>query len=132
MATLLGLQAKSFDLAAAGFSDAVGRDISGDSMARLTEDWGRRVAEQRGAEAESANRPGSRGERLAQRRLPEVAPITVQANLSTDGAMMLVREEGWKEVKVVAISAVHSQPSSARVSAEPSRRETDRSSCSGR
>lgn len=37
VATRLGLQAKSFDLAAAGFSDAVGRDISGDSVARLTE-----------------------------------------------------------------------------------------------
>ncbi len=89
VATRLGLQAKSFDLAAAGFSDAVGRSISGDSVARLTEDWGSRVAEQRSAEAELANRPGRRGERLAQRRLPEVAPITTQASISTDGAMLL-------------------------------------------
>lgn len=125
VATRLGLQAKSFDLAAAGFSDAVGRAISGDSVARLTEDWGGRVAEQRRAEAELANRPGRRGERLAQRRLPEVAPITTQANISTDGAMMLVREEGWKEVKVVAISEVHTQPASARTSAQPSRRDVD-------
>jgi hypothetical protein len=125
VATRLGLQAKAFDLAAAGFSDAGGRDISGDSVARLTADWGRRVAEQRGAEAERANRPGRRGERLAQRRLPEVAPITTQANISTDGAMLLVREEGWKEVKVVAISAVCAQPASARASAEPSRRAAD-------
>lgn len=125
VATRLGLQAKSFDLAAAGFSDAVGRGISGDSVARLTEDWGGRVAEQRRAEAELANRPSRRGERLAQRRLPEVAPITTQANISTDGAMMLVREEGWKEVKVVAISAVRVQPASARSSAQPSRRDTD-------
>jgi hypothetical protein len=125
VATRLGLQAKSFDLAAAGFSDAVGRDISGDSVARLTEDWGGRVAEQRSAEAERANRPGRRGERLAQRRLAEVAPITTQANISTDGAMMLVREEGWKEVKVVAISEVQSRPPSARPSAQPSRRDGD-------
>jgi len=125
VATRLGLQAKSFDLAAAGFSDAVGRGISGDSVARLTEDWGGRVAEQRSAEAELANRPGRRGERLAQRRLPEVAPITTQANISTDGAMLLVREEGWKEVKVVAISAVRAQPVSARSSAQPSRRDAD-------
>jgi len=71
VATRLGLQAKSFALAAAGFSDTVGRDISGDSVARLTEAWGGRVAEQRRAEAELAHRPGRRGERLAQRRLPE-------------------------------------------------------------
>ncbi len=125
VATRLGLQAKSFDLAAAGFSDAVGRAISGDSMARLTEEWGGRVAEQRSAEAERANRPGRRGERLTQRRLPEVAPITTQANISTDGAMMLVRDEGWKEVKGVAISAVRTHPASARQSAQPSRRDAD-------
>ena len=44
-ATRMGLQARSFDLAAAGLSDAVGRGISGDSVARLIEDWGRRMAE---------------------------------------------------------------------------------------
>src|SRR5512137_702692 len=71
VATRLGLQAKSFDLAAAGFSDAVGRDISGDSVARLTEGWGRSMAEQSSADAERANRPGRRGERLAQRRVSE-------------------------------------------------------------
>ena len=125
VATRLGLQAKSFDLAAAGFSDAVGRQISGDSMARLTEDWGRQVAEQRSAEADRANRPSPRGERLTQRRLPEVAPITTQANISTDGAMMLVRAEGWKEVKVVAISEVRVQPACARSATQPSRRDAD-------
>jgi hypothetical protein len=125
VATRLGLQAQSFDLAAAGFSDAVGRDISGDSVARLTADWGRRVAEQRTAEAERANQPGRRGERLTQRRLTEVTPITTQANISTDGAMLLVREEGWKEVKIVAISQVQVQPASAREAAQPSRRAAD-------
>lgn len=125
VATRLGWQAQSFDLAAAGCSDAVGRGSSGDSVARLTEGWGGRVAAPRRAEAELAHRPGRRGERLAQRRLPEVAPITTQANISTDGAMMLVRAEGWKEVKVVAISAVRAQPASARASAPPSRRDAD-------
>jgi hypothetical protein len=62
---------------------------------------------------------------VAQRRLPEVAPITTQANISTDGAMLLVREEGWKEVKVVAISAVRVQPASVRSAAQPSRRAAD-------
>jgi hypothetical protein len=106
-------------LAAAGFSDAVGRSISGDSLARLTEGWGQQVAAQRTQEAVSANQPGQRGERLGVRRLEEVAPITTQANISTDGAMMLVRDEGWKEVKVVAISAVQTQPASARASTPP-------------
>jgi hypothetical protein len=42
------------------------------------------MAEQRSAEAERANQPGGRGERLVQRRLSEVAPIATQANISTD------------------------------------------------
>lgn len=125
MATRQGLQAKSFDLAAAGFSDAVGCSISGDSVTRLTEAWGQRVAAQRNQEAAVVNQPGRRGERLSERRLEEVAPITTQANISTDGAMMLVRGEGWKEVKVVAISAVSTQPASARVGTASSRREGD-------
>jgi hypothetical protein len=119
------LQSKSFDLAATAFGDAVGRGISGDSVARLTEGWGQAVEAQRNQEAERANQPGRPGERLAQRRLAEVAPITTQANLSTDGAMMLVREEGWKEVKVVAVSAVRPKPAAPPVSAQPSRRDDD-------
>ena len=69
VATRLGLQAKSFDLAAAGFSDAVGCSISGDSLARLTEGWGQRVEAQRTQEAVTANQPGQRGERLGVRCL---------------------------------------------------------------
>jgi hypothetical protein len=125
VATRQGLQAKSFDLAAAGFSDAVGCRISGDSLARLTEGWGQQVEAQRNQEAVTANQPGQRGERLGVRRLAEVAPITTQANISTDGAMMLVRAEGWKEVKVVAISAVQTQPASVRTNTLPSRRDVD-------
>ena len=123
VATRLGLQSKSFDLAATAFGDAVGRGISGDSVARLTEGWGQAVEAQRNQEAERANQPGRRGERLTQQRLAEVTPITTQANLSTDGAMMLVREEGWKEVKVVAVSAVRPKPAVPPVSARPSRRD---------
>jgi hypothetical protein len=125
VATRLGLQSKSFDLAATAFGDAVGRGISGDSVARLTEGWGQAVEAQRNQEAERANQPGRRGERLTQQRLAEVTPITTQANLSTDGAMMLVREEGWKEVKVVAVSAVRPKPAVPPVSARPSRRDDD-------
>jgi hypothetical protein len=125
VATRLGLQSKSFDLAAAAFGDAVGRNISGDSVARLTEGWGQAVEVQRNQEAAQANQPGRRGERLVQRRLAEVAPITTQANLSTDGAMLLVREEGWKEVKLVAISAVRPKPTAVPPATRPSRRDGD-------
>jgi len=96
VATRLGLQSKSFDLAGVAFGAAVGCGISGDSVARLTEGWGQAVEAHRHQEAARANQPGRRGERLEQRRVAEGAPITTQANLSTDGAMLLGREEGWQ------------------------------------
>ncbi len=125
VATRLGLQAKSFDLAAAAFGDAVGRSMSADSLASITEDWGQRIGAKRTAEAKAASQPAQRGERHDHRRVIEVQAITGQANLSTDGAMMLVRNEGWKEVKVVAVSDVQVQLAVARQNAQPSRRDDD-------
>jgi hypothetical protein len=124
VATRLGLQGKSFDLAAAAFRDAVGREMSADSLRRITEDWGQAVATQRQGEAERANAVARRGEKPEDRRISEVEPIASQANLSTDGAMMLVRGEGWKEVKLVAVSEVKVRPAALRTS-EASRRRTD-------
>ncbi len=121
----MGLQAKSFDLAAAAFGDAVGREMSADSLRRITEDWGQAVAAQRQVEAEQANAVAQRGEKPQDRRVAEVEPIAGQANLSTDGAMMLVRGEGWKEVKLVAVSEVKVRPAAMRASAGPSRRTDD-------
>jgi hypothetical protein len=125
VATRLGLQAKSFDLAAGAFRDAVGRSMSADSLAGITEGWGQRIGEQRTAEAEKANQPAQRNERDDQRRVAEVQAISGQANLSTDGAMLLVRGEGWKEVKLVAVSEVQVRPAAARQNEQPSRRDDD-------
>src|SRR5690606_13378982 len=41
-------------------------------------------------------------------------PIVGQANVSTDGTMIRLREEGWKEVKMSAISQVEVQPPAAK------------------
>ena len=61
--------------------------------------------------------------------MPESRPLARAANLSTDGAMVLVRDEGWKEVKVVAVSvvtiktagerAVHTPRPTSRRAADP-------------
>jgi hypothetical protein len=67
------------------------------------------------------------GESPRARRVAEVEPITAQASVSSDGAMVLIRSEGWKEVKVVAISEVGVQAAGerARDAARPSRRDDD-------
>jgi hypothetical protein len=125
VATRLGLQGQSFDLAAAAFHDAIGRGMSADSLRRITEGWGQAVAAQRQLEAEQANAVARRGEKPEDRRVAEVEPIGGQANLSTDGAMLLVRGEGWKEVKLVAVSEVKVRPAALRLSEGPSRRTDD-------
>ena len=80
--------------------------MSADSLRRLTEGWGAQVEAQHQTEADHASQPGQRDESPQARRVSESRPLTGAANLSTDGAMVLVRDEGWKEVKLVAVSAV--------------------------
>ena len=127
MATRQGLLAKSFDLAAEAYGDAVGQSMSADSLRRITEGWGRRVEEQRQEAAEQANGPGPREENPQERRIVEIGPIIGQANLSTDGGMVLIRGERWKEVKLTTISEVEVRPAVERLIKETgaSRRVTD-------
>ena len=104
MATRHGLLGKSFALAAEAYSDATGGHMSKDSLRRITEGWGNAMEEKRQAEARQvydANIP-----QLASQVVTVSQPIGSQANLSTDGGMVLLREEGWKEVKLSAISEV--------------------------
>jgi len=118
-----GLMARSFRLAAGGYRDAVGGRMSSDSLRRITEGWGEQVERQREERAEQALRPV---ESPRERPIAEVAPIAGQANLSTDGGMVLIREEGWKEVKLTAISEVEVRPAKERRSGEKvSRRAQD-------
>jgi hypothetical protein len=109
-----GLMGKSFDRAAEAYREAVGGSMSGDSLRRITQGWGKQVDRQRSAEAEYASSLGTFGESPRERRVAEVAPIEGAANVSTDGAMILVRGEGWKEVKTTVISAVTVKPAEVR------------------
>lgn len=103
-----GLQARSFDLASESYEDAVGSAMSSDSLRRLTEGWGSVCADQREEDVD-----GLYALDPAQETPVEVVDgIQKRANLSTDGGMMLVRDEGWKEVKLVAISAVRRKTAS--------------------
>ena len=127
MAARQGLLAPSFDQAAGAFSDAVGRAISGDSVGRITEGFARTVEAQRVAGAATATALAQREEVDVAARVTPVAPIPGQANLSTDGAMVLIRAEGWKEVKLVAVSAVTVKEAGERAAKQgrPSRRAQD-------
>ncbi len=100
--TRQGLQARSFKLAAEAFSDAVGSRMSTDSIRRITEGWGCAVVAQREVDVAGLYALNAADEKPVEL----VDSIGQQANLSTDGGMMQVRGEGWKEVKLVTVSAV--------------------------
>jgi len=97
-----GLQSKSFKLGAEMFSDATGCTMSGEGMRQVTLGWGQIVNKQRQKKADTVFDHKQPSTELVE----VVAPIEKQANLSTDGGMVHVRDEGWKEVKLVAISVV--------------------------
>jgi hypothetical protein len=104
VATRQGLLGKSFELAAEAYSDATGGNMSKDSLRRVTEGWGQVVEHKRKAEAERAYavevpQPVSQVVTVS-------SPIQGLANISSDGGMVLLREEGWKEVKMSVISEV--------------------------
>jgi hypothetical protein len=127
VATRQGLQAQSFALAAEAYRDAVGGVMSKDSLRRITQGWGQQVEQRRQETAERANAPAQVGESPRKRRVEAVAPIVEQGNVSTDGGMVFLREEGWKEVKLTAISEVEVRAvdEQALQAERPSRRHQD-------
>lgn len=102
MAVRQGLQAKSFKLAAESFSDATGCDMSGEGIRKVTQGWGQAVDTKREKEAAAVFDQQQGPTKVVE----VVAPIEKQASISTDGGMVHVRDEGWKEVKMVTISSV--------------------------
>lgn len=102
MAVRQGLQTQSFQLAAGAFSDATGCSMSAEGLRQVTQGWGQVVAERREQEAEAVFGL----EVTATPVVKAVEAIEKQASLSTDGGMVHIRNEGWKEVKMVTISSV--------------------------
>jgi hypothetical protein len=105
----LGLQAKSFDLAAEAYGDAVGSSMSADSLTRVTVGTGQGLAAQRDQEVAQVYALPEAVRYLAG-STAGVDRIEGQANISTDGGMVPIRDEGWKEVKLTTVSAVEVKP----------------------
>jgi hypothetical protein len=105
-----GLREPSFAQAAEGYREATGGTVSGASIRRVTQGFGQQVRERRTAEAEHAAQVGAFEEFPHERWLPLEQPLVGVGNASSDGTMILIREEGWKEVKVAAFSQVTTLP----------------------
>jgi len=109
-----GLQSPSFDRAAAAYHRAVGMAVSGDSVRRVTEGWGAQLEERRQQEVTRVYEPQGEGGAAMEGPIAVVEPLGERGNLSTDGTMILLRQEGWKEVKLTVISQVDVRPASER------------------
>ncbi len=99
-----GLQSKSFDKASELYNDSTGGSISGDSVRRITEGFGQALEDKRVREAQQVYE--AKAPQWAQAVVSVAKPIREQANISTDGGMVFLREEGWKEFKISVFSEV--------------------------
>ena len=104
--TRQGLRGPSFELAAEAYREATGGGVSGSSVRRVTQGFGKRLAEEKAEEAERAMAIGPLLETPRERRIGLKDPIQGIGNVSSDGTMIQIREEGWKEVKMAAFSRV--------------------------
>lgn len=109
----MGLQAKSFDLAAEAYEDAVGSSMSADSLTRVTVGTGQAIAKHRDKEVEQVYSL-SEADRYMIESIATVERIEGQANISTDGGMVHIRDEGWKEVKLTTVSEIEVKPAQDR------------------
>lgn len=103
-ATRLGLEIPSYRRAAESFQAATKIPMSKSSLAELVDECGGRLVEAQAREAEATVRAPERGEEIIWREIPE--PDSQVMNVSVDGVLINIRDEGWKEVKMATISAV--------------------------
>jgi hypothetical protein len=104
----LGVEIASYERAAAAYSDISGIGLSKSSLQQLVAEYGGALVAQQAAEAEAMVKPPAQEEvEIVWRQIPEPASETM--SVSHDGVMVHLREEGWKEVKVVSVAAVEQE-----------------------
>lgn len=94
----------SFARAATNFSELTGVALSESALQRLTVEYGSAVAQAEQEEATAMVQVPKEEEVVLWRKIPE--PDSEVMAVSADGVLIHLREEGWKEVKVMSVSAV--------------------------
>jgi hypothetical protein len=103
-AVRLGVEIPSYRRAVESFCALTHLPLSKSALQRLVNETGQTLVAQQAEEAAAVVRVPSKEEAVVWREIPEPdAPIM---NVSSDGVLIHLRNEGWKEVKGVAISAV--------------------------
>ena len=99
-----GLEIPSYRRAAEQFSDLSHVSLSKSSMQRLMNEYGQRLVDVQAAEAVAMVQVPSQEAEVTWRQAVE--PERDCMNISMDGAMIHILNEGWKEVKIATVSAV--------------------------
>ena len=94
----------SYRRAAALFSELTQISVSKSTLQRMSVEHGGEADDERKKEAEKMVKLPKKEEEVVYRDVPE--PDSPMMNVSSDGAMINIVGEGWKEVKTVAVSAV--------------------------
>ncbi len=122
----MAVRASSFAEAAVEYEDAVGMALPRTSVWRATTQAGQALTAAKAREAEQVGLPAELGEDPREPRVAQDCPIVDQANISSDGVMVRLRGEGWKEAKMAAVSRVQVlSPKGTRPGERPRRRDHD-------
>lgn len=101
----MGVEIASYERAAETFVELSGVALSKSSLQRLVGEYGSLLVEQQAEEAAAMVRAPAKEEvEIEWRQLPQPASETM--SVSHDGVMIAIRNEGWKEVKIVSVAAV--------------------------
>ena len=103
----LGVEIPSYRRAATNFSELTEGVVSKSRLGDLVKSYGGQMVAQQAAEAEATIKAPAKDDQILWRALPE--PDSEVMNVSCDGTMINIRGEGWKEVKMVTISAVETE-----------------------
>lgn len=101
----VGIEIASYERAAATFGELMHLPLSKSSLQRLIAKYGGKLVKQQDKEAEAMVKVPSKEEVEVVYR-QRVQPDSETMSVSHDGSLIHVRGEGWKEVKVVTVSAV--------------------------
>ncbi|MGH7490537.1 MAG: hypothetical protein ACREMY_33740, partial [bacterium] len=107
----MGVEIASFARAAAAYSELTGVFLSKSALQRMVHAVGSGVVEQQSAEALAMVQVPPHETAVVWRTVPE--PASAVMAISSDGVMVHLRHEGWKEVKTVSVSAVVTDGQSA-------------------
>lgn len=113
-AVRLGTEIASYERASRFLQELTGMSFSKSSLHRLTGELGKAATAQ---VVRAMTQVSSRDDEVVWRKPPQPPSETI--SVSADGVMIHLRQEGWKEVKVMSVSAVTQQPDPTTGTSKP-------------